>query len=100
MDLMDWLIVALVVFAASLPFAGADRLQSFQNFLTAGPIAVCALLLTWMLFADGAHSGVWRWLPPFWPWGRFLIGTAARWGLVLLLVVGTVMGIISARFAR
>ncbi len=92
--------IALIVFAASLPFLGPDRLRLLENVLTLVAVFGCVLMLSWMSVADGARSRLWRWLPPFWPWGYFLTGAVARWGLVLLLVAGTIMGIISGRFAR
>lgn len=102
--MMDWFMVALVICAAVLPFlllsASTDNRRPIE---IAGKIlgAIgCLLMLSWMWFADGAHSRVWNWLPPFWPWGRFLTGTASRRGLVLLLVLGTILGLLSEWFTR
>jgi hypothetical protein len=98
MGILDWLIVAFMACAILLPFIGADQLQRLDAALTGIAIFGCILMLAWMGFGDGAHSKIWSWLPPFWPWGRFLNGTISRWGLVLMLVAGTVCGIIAERF--
>ena len=104
MRTMDWLIVTLVVFAGGLPLlmatASADRRQTLLTAATGLAAAGCVLMLSWMWFADGARSRVWRWLPPFWPWGRYLTGTGSRWSFVVLLILGTVLGILSERFFR
>lgn len=104
MRTMDWFIVALVICAVALPFLLAStRIDSRQPIETAGNVLAavgCVLMLSWMWFADGAHSRVWNWLPPFWPWGRILTGTVSRWGLVVLLEIGTVLGILSERASR
>jgi hypothetical protein len=104
MRMMDWLIVALVVFAVVLPFlmtsASADRRLTLEIAATWLAVTGCVLMFSWMWFADGARSRVWRWLPPFWPWGRLLTGTASRWCLVVLLILGTLLGILSERFSR
>ena len=101
---MDWLIVALVACALVLPFlmasATADARQTVQTAATALAAVGCVLMLSWMWFADGAHSKLWSWLPPFWPWGQYITGTVSRWGLVVLLVLGTVCGILAERFSR
>jgi uncharacterized BrkB/YihY/UPF0761 family membrane protein len=104
MRTMDWLIVALIVCAVVLPFlmasANTDARQTIQTGATALAVLGCVLMLSWMSFADGANSRVWSWLPPFWPWGRYLTGTVSRWGFVVVLVVGTVCGILVERFSR
>jgi uncharacterized BrkB/YihY/UPF0761 family membrane protein len=100
MKTMDWFIVALVACAVILPFVSPERLQQMNGTLVALAIFGCVLMLTWMRFADGAHSKIWRWLPPFWPWGRYFTGAGSRWVVVALLVLGTVMGIISQWLSR
>ena len=98
---MDWLIIALVGFAVAFPLlfssADMDRRQALESVATVIAALGCVLLISWMWFADGAHSSVWRWLPPFWPWSRYLTGTVSRWCLVVLLVLGAVLGIFFRR---
>src|ERR1017187_5200016 len=102
MRTMDWLIVALIITAVVLPCfmasASAERRQTLETVASGLAVAGCVLMFCWMWFADGARSRVWQWLPPFWPWGRLLTGTASRWGLVVLLILGTVLGVLSERF--
>src|SRR6185312_17331457 len=100
MGILDWLVVALVVVAVLLPFRRPEQLQKLNAVLAGFAIFGCFVMLAWMSFGDGAHSKVWSWLPPFWPWGGFLHGAISRWGLVLLLVAGTVCGIMAERFSR
>jgi len=95
---MDWFIVALVACAVVLPFlmasANPDGGRQIVQAATSTLAALgCVLMLSWMWFADGAHSRLWSWLPPFWPLGLYLTGTVPRWGLVGLLVLGTVLGL-------
>jgi len=98
---MDWFVVALIAGAVILPallvLADADRRQIVERAATVFAAVGCVLLLSWMWFADGAHSCLWRWLPPFWPWSRFLTTAPSRWCLVALLVLGTVLGIVFSR---
>ena len=95
---MDWFVVALIAGAVILPallvFADADRRQAVEGAAILLAAVGCVPLLSWMWFADGAHSCLWRWLPPFWPWSRFLTTTLSRQFLVALLVLGTVLGIV------
>jgi formate hydrogenlyase subunit 3/multisubunit Na+/H+ antiporter MnhD subunit len=100
MKIPDWLIIALIVCAAILPFISPERLQQMKSVLVAIAIFGCVLMLAWMWFADGAHSKIWRWLPPFWPCGWCFTGTGSRWVVVVLLILGTVMGIISQWLSR
>jgi hypothetical protein len=104
MRTMDWLIVTLFACAVVVLFlmasSTADSHQTVQTAATTLAAVGCVLMLSWMLFADGAHSRLWSWLPPFWPSGRYLTGTVSRWGLVVLLVVGTVCGIVADGFLR
>ena len=97
---IDWLIVALILCAVLLTFVPTGHREQLESAVTALAVVGCALLLSWMWFADGAHSAIWGWLPPFWPWGRYAKGTISRWIIVVLLVLGTVVGIISDRVAR
>lgn len=101
MRTIDWLVVSLVGCAVVLPAAIAstdpEHRQLIERAATILAFAGCALLLSWMWFADGAHSNVWRWLPPFWPWSRYLTSTVSRWCLVVLLVLGTITSIVLSR---
>ena len=103
MCVMDWLIVGLVICAMILPMAmvsaSPDARPRIENAATVLAVAGCVLLLSWMSFADGARSKLWNFLPPFSPWSRYAAGPVSRWVIVILLVAGTVMGILSARFA-
>src|SRR3954465_1214999 len=104
MRVMDWVVVGLVSCALILPLviASADPVTR-HTIETAGTVlaaAGCLLTLSWMGLADGAHSKLWDFFPPFWPWGRFASAPVARWVLVLLSVSGTIMGIVSGRLAR
>ncbi len=87
MRTIDWLIVGLIVLASVLPFlmasASSDHRQTLKTAGTGLAVAGCVLMFSWMWFADGARSRLWRWLPPFWPWGRLLTGAASRWCLVM-----------------
>src|SRR6188474_2687590 len=98
---MDWIVIALVGGAVAFPFlfasADMDRRPTLESLATFIAALGCVLLVSWMWFTDSAHSSVWRWLPPFWPWSRYLSGTVSRWCFVALLVLGTVLGIISSR---
>lgn len=102
MRMVDWLIVALIACAAVLPFlvisAGAHSRQTIQVVAAVLGVIGCVVMLSWMWFADGAHSKVWSWLPPFWPWSEVFTGVASRWAFVVLLVLGTVFGIVSTLF--
>ena len=104
MRVMDWLIVGLVICAVILPIAmssaGPDARLRIENAAMVLAATGCALLLSWMSFADGARSKVWSFLPPFWPWSRYAAGPVSRWVIVILLVAGTVMGIVSASLSR
>jgi heme/copper-type cytochrome/quinol oxidase subunit 1 len=104
MRVMDWLVVSLVICAVILPMlmasASPDARPRIESAAMVLAVAGCVLMLAWMSFADGAHSKVWSFLPPFWPWSRYAAGPVSRWVIVILLVAGTVMGIFSARFAR
>jgi hypothetical protein len=104
MQAMDWLVVGLMVCAVILPLAmvsaSPGARQTIEAAATVLAVAGCVLMLAWMALAGGAHSKLWDFLPPCWPWGRFLSGPVSRWVLVLLLVSGTVMGILSGRFAK
>ena len=95
MKAMDWLIVTLVASAVVIPTVSPQSVQQMNTALVALAIFGCVLMLAWMAFGDGAHSKVWSWLPPFWPWGRRLTGATSRWVIVLLLVLGTITGIIT-----
>mgnify|MGYP006919285337 FL=1 len=101
MQILDWFVFALVAGALILPFlfasADADHRHSIDRAATVVAALGCVLLLSWMSFADGAHSVLWRWLPPFWPWSRYLTSKISRWCLVVLLVLGTVLGIVFSR---
>ncbi len=101
MRVMDSLIVLLVACAVVLPVtlasASDSRRQGLELVVAGVALAGCVLLLGWMSFADGAHSSIWRWLPPFWPWGRIFTGPLSRWAIVVLLVFGTLLGIFYAR---
>jgi hypothetical protein len=100
MKILDWLLVALVAFAILLPFFAAEKLQQWDAALNGIAIFCCLLMLVWMWLGDGARSPVWNWLPPFWPWGRILSGAISRWGLVLMLIAGTVCGILAEKFSK
>jgi hypothetical protein len=101
MRTMDWFVVALVAGAFFLPpmLASADtnHRQILERAATILAVIGCVFLLSWMWFADGAHSCLWRWLPPFWPWSLFLTSTLARWCMVTLLILGTILGIIFSK---
>jgi hypothetical protein len=96
MGVMDWFVVALVVMAIVLPLsllsASTAARAAWINAGNALAILGCVLLLSWMAVADGAHSRVWRWLPPFWPWGKHVTAPAGRWIIVVLVVIGTLLG--------
>jgi hypothetical protein len=98
---MDWFVVALVVGALIFPFfyasADVDRRQIIERAANVLAAVGCVGLLCWMWLADGAHSCLWRWLPPFWPWSLVLTTPLPRHCLVALLVLGTVLGILSSR---
>ena len=104
MRIMDWLVVGLVVCAVLLPMAMApaapDARSRFENAATVLALAGCILMLSWMWFGDGARSKVWDFLPPFWPWSRYAAGPVSRWVIVILLVAGTLAGVISSRFSQ
>ncbi len=97
MRVMDWLIVVLFAIAILLPLAilssSGTRRATWEMAGNALAIIACVVLLSWMYFADGAHSRVWRWLPPFWPWGRHVTAPVGRWCIVLLLILGTLAAI-------
>jgi formate hydrogenlyase subunit 3/multisubunit Na+/H+ antiporter MnhD subunit len=98
---MDRLVIALIGFAVAFPIlltsADMDRRHTLESLATIIAALGCVLLIGWMWLADGAHSSVWRWLPPFWPWSRYLTGAASRWCLVAFLVLGTALGIVFSR---
>jgi hypothetical protein len=98
---MNWLVVGVVVCAVVLPLvmdsASSDTRHTVEAAGTVLAAAGCLLMLSWMGLADGARSKLWDFLPPFWPWGRFACTSVARWVLVLLVVAGTIMGIVSHR---
>ena len=104
MRVMDWLIVSLVICAVVLPLAvssvAPDTRPRLEKAATALALAGCVLLLSWMWLGDGARSKLWSLLPPFWPCGRYAAGPVSRWVIVILLVAGTLMGIISSRLAQ
>jgi hypothetical protein len=98
MRVIDWLIVALVASAVVAPIlllsVDAERRPTVHGATVLLAAVGCILLLIWIVFADGAHSSLWRWLPPFWPWSRYITTTVSRQLLVVLLVLGTVLGIL------
>ena len=54
----------------------------------------CTILLLWMYIGDGANSSLWKWLPPF---ALFKIHSVlGRWILVLVIVIGTIFGVVGA----
>jgi hypothetical protein len=99
MSVIDWFVVALVVMAIALPFliasVGTAARATWMSAGNALAILGCVLLLSWMAVADGAHSRVWRWLPPFWPWGKHVTAPAGRWIIVVLVILGTLLGVFS-----
>ena len=101
MQILDWFVFALVAGALILPFlfasADADHRHSIDRAATVVAALGCVLLRSWMSVAEGAHAVLWRWLPPFWPWSRYLTSKISRWCLVVLLVLGTVLGIVFSR---
>lgn len=104
MRIMDWLVVGLVACAVVLPIAmasaGSDVRVRVEPAVRIFAFSGCVLLLSWMWFGDGARSTVWNFLPPFWPWSRYAAGTVSRWIIVILLIAGTLMGIVSSRVAQ
>ena len=89
MRTMDWFIVTLIAGAVILPALLVSADAGPRQFVEGAAILLTAigsvLLLSWMWFADGAHSCLWHWLPPFWPWSRFLTTTLSRQCLVAFL---------------
>jgi len=100
MKLLDWLIVALVVFAFLLPVFAIKQIQKLDAIVNGFAIVGCVLMLLWMWRGDGAHSRIWNWLPPFWPWGRTLKGSISRWALVLFMIAGTACGVVLGRISK
>src|SRR5580765_8207506 len=67
---MDWVVVGLFVSAVIFPIllGAAASPDTRQWIRTAGNTLAavgCAVTLAWMWSADGAHSRLWDWLPPF-----------------------------------
>jgi hypothetical protein len=52
-------------------------------------------LVVWMRVGGGAGSQLWEWLPPFWPLGSTCRSVFARWLIVILLILGTMLGMLS-----
>jgi len=104
MHLIDLLVVGLVICAVllsmAMALAGSYTRPWIVNAATVIALAGCVLMLSWMAFADGAHSKVWSFLPPFWPWGRYAVAPVSRWVIVILSIAGTLMGIVSSRLAQ
>jgi hypothetical protein len=89
MRALDWLVVAIVALAIFnallMPIIGKVDLMLR---VTAPILAVVASvpLLAFLWLYDGAHSPLWRWLPPFYPWGKYLRSVRSRQVFITLLV--------------
>jgi len=67
----------------------------FESPLVLGySVVTCAALVVWMT-KGGANSGLWNWLPPFWPWGYIVKSAWARWLLVGFLVAETMAVVVA-----
>ncbi len=66
-------------------------LNDHQKILSAIALAECALVLLWMCLG-GQRSNLWDWLPPFCVFPKVLW---IRWLVVVVLIGGTIAGIVA-----
>gem|GEM_PF-2486151 len=66
-----------------------------QYDIILGPIAIleCCLLLIWMCLG-GQNSKLWNWFPPFCLFPKVL---SVRWAVIILMILGTLIGVISSK---
>ena len=92
---LDWLVLAelVLIVCVTATHSGPVSLKFFKVLV---PLCILtwATLAAWM-FRDGSSSALWNWLPPFWPWGRLLTSPRARWGFVLVMIAGGILGAIA-----
>jgi hypothetical protein len=91
---IDWLvivdvaaIIAVIIMHSDVPAAHSNFLRTM--ILLSGiswPILIVSML------RGGANSSLWKWLPPFWPWGRILVSSGTRWCFVLVMVGASALG--------
>ena len=74
--------------------SAAAKIEVFFPFLASIALLICISLILWVCIGHGLRSSLWEWLPPFvffcqYPqWVRLMA--------IIVLLVGTVSGIIAA----
>jgi glycerol uptake facilitator-like aquaporin len=99
---LDRAIVGLTLIVVIWTFAGSQFSESravYERVAIGFSVAYCSLLITRML-SGGAQSPLWNWLPPLWPWGRIIQSNTGRWIFVIVMLAGTVAGIVQILFPR
>ena len=64
------------------------------DFVGSVVTAVWLIILPLWVITGGATSGLWNWLPPFWPWGKTVKSKWGRWSLVAVMELVVILGVI------
>ncbi len=111
MKRLDWAVLLVLIASVVFGVIGAQLTRTPTHaatgtvrhipvglIATAVPSAVlaCVVLLLWLIKGDGARSNLWNWLPPFVCFRHF--GSLGRSVLVILMVLGTLGGIVAILF--
>jgi hypothetical protein len=79
-----------------------EALVSYQEmvyeslYLKALAVFTCIILVSWVTVGEGSHSKLWMWMPPFVFFNKF--GSYGRIAVVVVLVVGTLIGLFGEMF--
>src|SRR3712207_111968 len=88
MRLFDWLVVTVVFLAiTNAIYAFITRGRALELVAPAFAVVGWPLFLIWVWMRGGANSPLWRWLPPFYPWGTYFTTVRSRQVFVTALVV-------------
>ena len=92
------LVASAVVFPIILMRIGDSHTRGVAERLIGLPLTIAgnAYLLVWMLVGAGSRSSLWRWCPPFWPWGLILKGSSSRLAFVSLVVLGSLVAVLAS----
>lgn len=93
---LSFLFILLASISLSFIPGSAEWLDSKSGLLNSLISVQCVLLLLWMSLG-GQRSSVWNWLPPF---CFFRTVAWTRWLIILMLIAGTIAGMVGKHALR